>query len=346
MERYTPVPHAPVPYTPMKVQPEGRDVAPVHAQIRRDMGLLPEPLTLHAPCPDLLCAAWAALRETVLVEHRLPRRTKEAMAVALSQANRCPYCVDAHAVGLHAAGDPATEAALRRGRRDRLDGRTRALVDWAEASRRRDRNAAAVPPFAPEETAEAVGTALCFHYINRMVTILLQERLLPFRRGWLRGSLLYYVGRRISGKSRRSPPPGESLAFLPPAPRPAHLAWASGVPEIAAAFAALAAATEAAGAAILGGAALRVRERLGAWTGEEPPLGGGWLDEPLAGLPERERSAGRLALLAALAPHRAHGGEVEAFRRRWPGEAPLVGTLAWASFEAARRVSEWLALPG
>ena len=333
-------------YTPAPARPPSEATAPVYAQVRRDLGFAPQPLTLHAPLPELLAAAWATLRETVLVEHRLPRRIKEAMAVAVSEANRCPYCVDAHAIGLHAVGAKGTEAALRRGRREGLDARTRALVAWAEASRTPESPLLADPPFTAGEQPEAVGTALCFHYINRMVTVLLGERLLPVRRAWLRSPLLYMAGWGLSGHGRRRHPPGEALRLVAAVPVPPHLAWAAGVPEIASAFAALWAAVEAAGARVLGEEARRyLRERLAAWQGEEPPPGSGWIEGPLAGLPAGEAAAGRLVLLGALAPHRVHEGEVAAFRRHWPGDAPLVGTLAWASYGAARRISEWL-VPG
>lgn len=45
-------------------------------------------------------------RET-LVAGRVDRAVKEAVAVAVSKTNRCPYCVEAHATMLTAAGEGA-----------------------------------------------------------------------------------------------------------------------------------------------------------------------------------------------------------------------------------------------
>ncbi|HXO43370.1 MAG TPA: alkylhydroperoxidase, partial [Thermoanaerobaculia bacterium] len=72
------------------------------------------------------------------------------------------------------------------------------------------------------------------------------------------------------------------------------------------------------------------------------PLGGGWVEEAVAGVPRDGRPAARLALLAALAPHRVGPAEVAAFRAAWPGDRALVAVVAWASFTAARRIGGWL----
>ena len=323
--------------------PPAPATAPVWAAIERDLGLLAPPLVLHSAVPGLLAAAWAVFRETVVVEAGLPRRVKEAIGVAVSEANRCPYCVDAHAVGLHAAGAGAVERALAAGAAGgrRLDPETRGWIEWAAASRRRDGG----PPLAaatPAARAQGIGTAIAFHYINRMVTVLLPETLLPVRRGWLRRPVLALAGRRFAAASRRRHAPGEALALLPPAPGPGPQ-WARGAPAAAAAFAALGAAVEQASAGPLPAEARRrAAERIAAWRGEEPPLGAGWLEEPAAGLPPAAAAAVRLALLTAFAPHRVGAAEIAEMRRHHPGDAALLGVLAWASFHAAEAIADSL----
>ena len=79
-------------------------VAEVYRQVRRDFGALVEPITVHAPVPTLLAAAWCVNRETLLVG-RVRRELKEAVATVVSQLNRCPYCVDAHTAALDALGE-------------------------------------------------------------------------------------------------------------------------------------------------------------------------------------------------------------------------------------------------
>ncbi len=318
----------------------GSLTAVVSGQIRDEFGLLPEPLALHSPVPELLAAGWAILRETVIVGGRLGRPAKEAMAVAVSASNRCPYCVDAHGIALHALGNGATETALARGRQGRLGPELEALLAWAAASRRADHPRLARPPFGPAEAPEAIGTVLCFQYINRMATVLLAETLLP---RWLRWPLLPLVGRRMRRFAEVQRAPGASLPPLPPVEPGAHLAWAAASPPIATAFAAMDAATAAAVGPLLSpeGQA-RVRHHLAGWRGEDPPFGFAWLDETLAGLTPGDAAAARLGLLAALAPHRVDEKEIAAFRRSLPADVELVAVLAWACFQTARRISEWL----
>jgi hypothetical protein len=67
-----------------------------------------------------------------------------------------------------------------------------------------------------------------------------------------------------------------------------------------------------------------------------------WLEEPAAGLPPAEAAAARLAHLAALAPHRAGPAAIAELRRHHPGDAALLGVLAWASYRAAERIASWV----
>lgn len=321
--------------------PPPPEVAPVWAQIESDLGLLPPPLVLHSPVPSLLAAAWATFRETVVVEAGLPRAVKEAMAVAVSEANRCPYCVDAHAVGLHSAGAGAVERALAAGG-GKLDPALRNRVEWAAAAGRpADPARGGAPPFSPDELAQAIGTVVAFHYINRVVTVLLPEHLLPVRNRWLRRPLLALVGARLAASARRPHEPGASLALLSSRPDPASgPAWAAGAPAVATAFAALGTAVEEAVADVLTTDAREATAaRIAGWDGEPPPLGSEWLDEPLAGLPAADQPAARLAILTAVASHRAGEEPLAAFRRRHPGDAALVGLTAWAAYRAADRVA-------
>jgi hypothetical protein len=81
---------------------------------------------------------------------------------------------------------------------------------------------------------------------------------------------------------------------------------------------------------------------MAAWSGEDPPLAGAWVDDALTGVAAADRPACRLALLTALAPHRVGAAEVAAFQLRHPGDRALVALAAWASFAAARRLAGWL----
>jgi AhpD family alkylhydroperoxidase len=321
--------------------PPPPELAPVWAQIEHDMGILAPPLVLHSPVPRLLAAAWAAFRETMMVEAGLPRAVKEAMAIGVSEANRCPYCIDAHVIGLRAAGGGAVERALGEGGAD-LDPALRERFEWAAASGRA--GAAGPPPFAPGELAQGMGAVVAFHYINRLVTVLLPEQLLPVRDGWLRRPLVALAGARFSGRARASRPPGAGLELVPadlvagPGPD-----WAAGNPEVARSFAALETAVGEAVEGLLSDAArARATARIAAWDGESPPFGTEWLEPDLAGLTPADRAALHLAVLTALAPHRAGDEPIAEFRRHHPGDPALVGLLAWGAYRAAERVATWL----
>ena len=89
-------------------------VEPVYAQIKRDFGKIVEPFLLHSPIPELLAGAWMVCRETELVGS-VPRYIKEAAAVAVSQQNQCPYCIDAHTIMLCAENEKELSKIIKKG---------------------------------------------------------------------------------------------------------------------------------------------------------------------------------------------------------------------------------------
>ncbi len=308
--------------------------------MRRDFGLLAEPFTLHDPVPALLAGFWMLCRETTLVGC-VPRAHKEAVATAISAANRCPYCVDAHVMMLHAAGAHGVAAALA-GDGAPADPGLRAVVSWARATRAGGAAILADPPMRPAEVPELVGTAVAFHYVNRMVSVLLDPS--PFPALWKTTSrrLLGWV---VSRTVRRAKAPGASLHFLPEAALPADLAWAAASPTVAAAVARFATAVDVAGeAALRPDVRTLVTAHLAGWSGADPELGRGWIDDACRGLDVAGRAEARLALLVARAPWQVADGDVAAFRAAdHAGDEALVGALAWGAFAAARRIGGWVA---
>jgi hypothetical protein len=85
-----------------------------------------------------------------------------------------------------------------------------------------------------------------------------------------------------------------------------------------------------------------VRRELDGWDGAAPGLGRSWLEQPKGALAPEQRQAGRLALLTTFAPYQVDTATVATFQEAQPGDAALVGALAWASLSAARRVGAWL----
>ncbi|MFH9426154.1 carboxymuconolactone decarboxylase family protein [Streptomyces sp. NPDC017529] len=310
-------------------------VAAVYDAAERDFGLLAPPVALHSPDPRLLAAAWMLLRETLVATGRMARADKEAVATAVSEANHCPYCSEVHGATLHGLlaggagngssptgpGGPAVRA-------------VGPAPPWGV-------------PVPSAHSPEAVGVAVTFHYLNRVVNVFLGEPPVPSSapESARRASRLV-LGRLLRARAGRHHEPGRSLDLLPAAALPEDLAWAAPTPTVAGAFARAAAAI---GAAADGAVPEPVRglvhDHVDRWDGAPTGLGLTWLDEALACLPPEDRPAGRLALLTALASYRVDERTVAPLRRAGYGDRELVALVAWAAFAAARRAGSGLAPP-
>ena len=330
---------------PGTAETESELVREIYRQIRREFGVLGEPLTLHAPSPHLLAGVWSSFRESILAG-AAPRAWKEVVAVGVSKLNQCPYCVDSHTVMLRAAASHEAASAIQYGTEQTIrDPQIRALADWAKATRAPGSGILANPPFPRELAPELIGTAVWIHYINRMVQIFLGRNLLFFssNRLGLRSFSERLGGLFFSRRVARRLKAGASLKFLPEEILPPDLAWAAPSATVSYAFAGFAAAAEACGEASL---PRQVREWLleilAVWDGTEPELGSGWPGPALEQLSPENRPAGRLTLLSAIAPERITPGAIAEFRKRRGDEGTLLGGTAWSSFAAARRIGTWL----
>lgn len=318
-------------------------VADVYAQLSEDFQIT-SPLVLHSPTPRLLAAVWCALRET-LIAGCLPRAHKEAIATGVSHANACPYCVSVHAMMLHGTGErSAAETLLVGDTNDIADLPLRRLARWASRTLAVEDPLLREPPFTASDEAEIVGTAVAFHYINRMVSVFLGDSPVPGPdrwHGWIvRRVLGATFGRRLV---MRAPPPGTSLRLLPESPLPGDMTWATSNSFIVGAFARAAAAAEEAGrAALPDRVRALVSNRIAEWRGEAPGLSRAWVTEGTASLDEADQPLARFALLVALAPSQVDPSVIAAFRARRAADQDLVGAAGWAAFTAARRVGGWL----
>lgn len=87
------------------VQPASPRAAEVYAQMRDETGLLP-PFLCQAAQPEVLAAAWVAAREAWSAGP-VGRLEREAVAAGVSNADRCPFCVEAHTMTSRAGGHGA-----------------------------------------------------------------------------------------------------------------------------------------------------------------------------------------------------------------------------------------------
>jgi len=199
------------------------------------------------------------------------------------------------------------------------------------------------PPFDAELAPELIGTAVAFHYINQMVTILASPSPFPGPRA-LRPLTTRIAPRLFARAVKRPKRAGDSLRFVEQAELPEDMGWAKGSPPVADAFAGFMAAIEDEAQEAMGSDARAVVEdRVGAWRGEEQELSRGWVEPAIGELSEPEAPAARLALLAALAPHQVDDAVIVAYRRHEPADRRLLALLAWSSAQAARRIGTWCA---
>ncbi|TMR24158.1 DNA-binding protein [Nonomuraea turkmeniaca] len=293
--------------------------AQVYAQLAQDFGMARMAVFLTlSPAADVLAATWAMLRESLLAGEA-PRAGKEVVALGVSLANKCPFCVAAHTTLLHATGDHRLAETIAAGGVPD-DPAHAELLAWAKERGGRE-------PFVSAHSPEYVGTALAFHFINRMASALLTENLLP---GNLQKSRLVRSvgGRAMSRTVRRRLPPGASLPLIADLAGRPEPVWAEGTP-IGAAYAALRTVARAGGELLAHPARVAVVEAVAAWDGSHPPLGSAWLDD----LPMEDRAGARLALLAALAPYRVTDADVAA----WHGsrtDQDLVRLFAFGAITA------------
>ena len=319
-------------------------VASVYLEAEREFALVP-PLTLHAPAPEILAGVWSLTRETFIVD-RAGRLDREVVAAAVSQANSCPFCVEVHGAMLHAGSRHRLAGALK-GETSRRGG-SDLLTAWALATRAPGTAILANPPFSPQEAPQIIGTAVLFHFINRMVNVFLEPSPTPFRSPLLKAALGRLFG-RLAGRRllRVDAVPGRSLDLLPDAPLPAEFAWARANEHVAGALARWTASIE-----LWGGRALSdpvrglITNEMEKWVGEDRGLGNAWIEAAIAPLKsESDRAAARLGLLTALASYRVGENHIAQYRRWEASPARLVGLTAWASLAAVRRLSSWIHQP-
>jgi AhpD family alkylhydroperoxidase len=320
--------------------------AQVYDQLQTDF--IPAPLVaLHSPLPEVMAGVWSILREA-LMAGQVNRAYKEAVAATVSKANECPFCVDAHTVMLRATSDDDVANAILQNDHDRIhDPQMQSFVQWAWMNRDANANTVHPQPFSQSEVPEILGTAVAFHYLNRMANIFLGESLLPFPLPSLLKGMTYRLYAATEGKRVvRRLLSGTSLLFLPQAQLPDDLSWAAANQAVAGAFAGFAQVVEEAGNTVLPEQVRTlVRKRVEAWKGESAGMSRRWVEDAVVEIKAEHQAAARLTLLTAFAYYQVDSGIIEAFRRLYPTDAELIAATAWASFAAARRAGEWLAAP-
>ncbi|CAL9622490.1 hypothetical protein SUDANB58_05868 (plasmid) [Streptomyces sp. enrichment culture] len=307
-------------------------VAEVYAQARREFGVVAPPLALHSPAPEALAASWLLLRETLLAEGRVSRAAKEAVATAVSRANDCPYCVEVHEAKLTTLPGAGGHAPLAR---------------WAYRGGGLPGASGGEPPFDAAQAPEILGTAVTFHYLNRMVRLFLPDSPVPGAAPSAgRAPVMRMVARAMRPDTATTVTPGASLGLLPAAPLPAGLGWAKDSPAVAGALArAVASVDAAAGRWVPEAVRALLHAELALREGTVPGPSRAWLDTATAPLAAGHLPTARLALLVALNPSQTTDADIAAFRALHPGDRELVELASWAALTAAVRIGTRLGKP-
>lgn len=296
-------------------------------QMSDDIGLVLLPGIAHHI--DIYIATWSLIRESLLAG-QATRTDKEIVCAAVSVANRCPYCVAAHTTFLHATGDHAVSDAIWHNQTP-TDPYHAALVDWAKATA-----TTAIPaPFPAHHAPEFHGSALAFHVVNRLASVLLADNLLPANMQKSR-MVRRLAGATLSSVARRVAEPGDSLALLHTTD-PTGPDWAAGTP-IATAYAALRHAASAQGL-LDPDTRHRVESTVDNLLGSTPSLVDTWVDEALTDIPAHDLAGARIALLSAIAPYRVADSHIDHWRQDHHHDADLVRLTAYGAMIATDRIA-------
>ena len=75
------------------------DVKAILTEIEGAFGMVPNLFKTYSHFPPLLKANWDKVK-ALMMQGKLNRKTKEAIAVLVSKDNSCSYCVAAHTAAL------------------------------------------------------------------------------------------------------------------------------------------------------------------------------------------------------------------------------------------------------
>jgi Carboxymuconolactone decarboxylase family len=321
-------------------------VAQVYDMIEEDF-FINGSLTSRSKVPALLAAMWTAGRESILVDDRLDRTTKEAMNAVLSRVNDCPYCGDmlislVHAGGRHEAASnifSKDEAAI-------ADSTLRARLAWVRSVASAGTTKHPPTPFTAEELPEAIAALMAMSDINRFSHVVMDGSPVsaPFGLQGVKAAALRLFGDELKATHVRRLIPGRALSLLPAAALPADLRWATPNPRIADALARWAAVVEGEASTVVSPAVQDVVARsLQAWNGQLMPISRSWVDAETSALTGQDRAIARLTLVLAKAPYQVDEKLVEDVLQEDRGEERFIRILAWASFCSARRFAQRIA---
>ncbi|MFK8084252.1 MAG: hypothetical protein AB8B97_28530 [Granulosicoccus sp.] len=300
----------------------------VYAQMRRDF-MVAGPFVLHSEIPELLAGSWVLVRET-LFAGSADRGSKEAVAWAVSKANQCPFCVDAHFAAVQASNNKES-----------------VLASWAEATAEANAPMLSSPPFT-QYYAEYLGTAVAFHYLNRMVSVFLDKKMMPVP-DLLDGMSGIMAKVMMGGMIRKSEglTVGDSLALLPETDK--ALAWkpkwAESSRQVSEALAGWSSINETIMQSHFNEQFIdMIGERVDSWFGGPALMSGYDYSGARWVFDKSDLPCAELALCTVYSPYNVTDTMLENALQSTGSTQALLTLVAWSAQRAARRCGDWTAL--
>lgn len=317
--------------TPIKYSDSTGDIRRIYDEISYDY-VLGAPFTLHASNPKIMAGMWSLVRESLIVNGKVNRITKEAIAGGVSISNQCPYCHEAHIK--MSGGKIGKEHAT--------------LFEWSK-SHYTGNSLIQNPPFTIIESPEIIGTALAFHYVNRMVSVFVTEYPLPLPRflHWLKPIISSFfkmtAGVNITGVMAI---PGISLERLAPIPVSKEFSWAESNPHIKNSFSGFDELINRIGKEVI---PLRVKTTLSnymaEWTGENQGFGNKWIDDVTKDLEHSEKIIAQFLLRIATEPYKITEAHINEIKKVGLGDSELIAIASWGSWQATKKIGERIGRP-
>ena len=197
----------------IKVKQARGELKSIYKHIKSNFGLIAEPFVLHSIDTNLTAGIWSLLYEIVLVETNVKRNIKEAIAVTVSETNKCKYCVDAHSIMLFNEKDNILSK-IQKLKTDNLNptNLNEELIFWAFNSNKFNDITEKIP-FTNNQAPEIIGTIILFNYINRMVEVFAGQSPIPtklFKKLFQKIAKKFYFSKAILKNKKK----GDSLQFL------------------------------------------------------------------------------------------------------------------------------------
>src|SRR5262245_12546206 len=321
-------------------------VAQIYDMIEEDF-FINGSLTSRSKVPALLAGIWTAGRESVLVDDRLDRTTKEAMNAVLSQVNDCPYCGDMLISLVPAGGQhEAASYLFEESEADVTDATLRKRLDWVKSVASLGAKTHPSVPFTAEELPEAIAALMAMSDINRFSHVVMDGSPVsaPLGLQGVKAAALRLFGGELRSTHAAPLVPGRALQLLPPASLPPDMQWATPHPRIADALARWTAVVEREASSVVSQAVRElVARNLRDWKGDLMPISRSWVNSEVSELTGQDRALARLALVLAKAPYQVDETLVEDVLREDRCEERFIRILAWASFSGARRFAQRIA---